>query len=532
MMSSENLPGAKPRRAAQAVAHVPEWRAVPRPVPDEQARDPRGFELDQIRRHYKPQERALDHGDIALIFSFHPSDPDFPFALERLHCELLVPGTYADSGVDGPPRLRVRNSDMPRGFATNIERGFDQIVRDRKGITLIQMIRVLDNQLERLLSMEKANTVKIVQFKDTRHLDMTLNCACGGQSDKLLEPANVPEVPRSNPQSEPNPTVPLLPAEAYTREQIAEAKARRRTQTRHLEARMSRQPGYRREPDGVVYTLPFRARGPDAVPDRLGGVNKIHLIIPLLYPLQPLRVKLLDAQDGVLAEKVQDIFLVKAKNLVDMNLTSLVNWLASNLGYLAREAEAEEADTAKQLEAEELARATVKKGSKEEGEAIEGGTTPKEKDECAQDMRTNSRPLEWNFGYLSAEDSQPNVDKSDFSDYSDSLEEDSQDEQGVFAIETSDPDAEKGTSLSFPGMKLHEIGLLQLSSLCVRVKCERCKMVTDISSLKNNLEQTESCQKCKLVLVVKFRQRLMHQNNNCAGYLDLVGCSAVDMMPR
>ena len=507
-------------------------------MPDQQARDPRGFELDQIRRRYKPQERALDHDGTALVFSFRPSDPDFPFTLERLHCELLVPGTYPDCGTEGPPTLRVTNSDMPRGFAINVERGFDQIVEDRKGITLIQMIRVLDNQLERLLSMEKADTVKMVQFKDTRHLGTTLNFADRRQSDKPPEPAGppepakAPEIPKPKPRSEPNPTLPLLPADAYTREQIAKAKARRAAETKLLEARMRRQHGYRREPDGVVYTLPFRARRPDAVPARLGGVNKIHLIIPLLYPLQALRVQLVGAQDGVLAEKVQDMFLAKAKGLVDMTLTSRVNWLASNLGSLAREAEAEEAELAKQLEAGEVARGMVKKGGKEEGEATEGGATQNEEDECRRDTRTNSMPPEWNFGYRSAESSEPNVDHSDFSDHSDTSEGGSQDDQGVFAIQTSDLDRGKGTSLSFPGMQLHEIGLVWLSSLCVRVKCERCKTVTDISCLKNNIEQTESCKKCKLVLAVKFRQRLMYQNNNCAGYLDLVGCSAVDMMPR
>lgn len=525
MISTNSLDSEANDRTRQIVPSVPQSRVVPRPVPEEQQQDPRGFELNQLRRRYNPREQLIDeHGGLIFAFSFTPSDPDFPFDLERLNCELHIPSTWPDRDIESPPALRVKNAELPRGFAINIEAGWDKIVKERRGVTLANMVRVLDNQLESFLSMQKAKTIKMVQFKDTRHLGLATGDASDSEVGGVLENLNASQQYTKKEEQRPHEKGSFgpFPREVFTKEQIAEAKARRFTETKQLEARMSRMMGFQKEIDGVVYTLPFKARGHVPVPSGLNGVSKIHLIIPLLYPLQPLRFQLVDASDDGLAEKVEDLFHSKVQELDKMNLMSVVNWLASNLGQLAREVQEKEEKLAKQREAEELAIQAVRK-EKGKGEEISDPDSAWVIDGQKKGyVKMISRPPEWTFGYRSAESSE-----------SENIYEDDDDEESN-APQVSVPtglDAQKGTALSFPGLQLHEVGLMRLSSLGIRVRCARCKNLTDVTGLKHNLMQDESCCKCGLKMAVTFRQALMHQNNYCAGYLDLVGCSAVDMLP-
>src|SRR5437868_3293084 len=95
--------GVSPMSRRQSVAEAPASRVVQKPVPE--AKDARSYQLDQLRRRYSPRETQLDNGEVSLLFSLTPSDPDFPFDLDHLECDLRVPATYPKQ----PARLQVKN---------------------------------------------------------------------------------------------------------------------------------------------------------------------------------------------------------------------------------------------------------------------------------------------------------------------------------------------------------------------------------------------------------------------------------------
>lgn len=152
---------------------------------------PLGF-LDKILNDKQNKD------EIFMTFFLRPSDPDFPFDIELLSLTLCIPQTYPNKSPS--PTIMVLNDDIPRGYSLNIELGFKQIVAtvlenrmNRKnhnktaenvknvkssetnneidedelkieivgGNDLNGMISTLDKYLEKFLSMEKKDTIKI-----------------------------------------------------------------------------------------------------------------------------------------------------------------------------------------------------------------------------------------------------------------------------------------------------------------------------------------------------------------------------------
>lgn len=125
--------------------------------------------------------------DIYVGLAFVPLDPDFPFELLELSFVLCVPGAYARLAA-ALPSIVVLNTEIPKGFAVNIERGFKQIATLAKasknakggpsavpegqpeielvdGKGLLSLVRTLDRHLEDFLKQEKRATMKLVTFR-------------------------------------------------------------------------------------------------------------------------------------------------------------------------------------------------------------------------------------------------------------------------------------------------------------------------------------------------------------------------------
>lgn len=500
MMPIRSRGGASPRSSRQAVAEAPSSRVVPKPVPERETKDARGYQLEQLRRRFSPKETDLGNGDVSLLFDLSPSDPDFPFDLHHLECQLRVPASYPKK----PPQLQVKNKDIPRGFAINIERGWDALVQEKRGATLLALTKALDRRLESLLSEQKTETVKMTIFKDTRHLG----------DEAVAESAKQPAQPVSRP-----PAVhrPYIPEPSYSKDQIAEAKARRAQEVRQLEARMSRLPVYHKSSDGIVYTLSLEPKRRSSLPAGLQPIQSIQLIIPLLYPLQSLRILLNDVESED-AEPVEELFTQKAAEQKHMSLTSHLNYLAQNMHILAKQAWKPPSMAATAPEAPGDLKREVKEA--EHVATLDNGKGH---------VHVIPRPPEWAF--------------SDGADGSDSSEEDSFDEDdedggamvdlehtGGPSLPTQTP--ERGTAMSFPSIELHGIELLQVSVLNLNVKCDRCKTLNEITGLKGNLEKASSCKKCATPFTVRFRQELIHQNSTRAGFIDATGCTVSDLLPR
>ncbi|KAK3939093.1 hypothetical protein QBC46DRAFT_388808 [Diplogelasinospora grovesii] len=493
----------------QAVREAPASRIVPKPIPETQKQDARTYQIEQLRRRYSPKESTLENGETSLSLSIKPSDPDFPFDLEKLHCELRIPAAYPRH----PPRLLVKNSDIPRGFSINIERGWDRLVAEKRGATLLALTSALDRRLESFLSEQKTETVKLMTFKDTRHLDQA---------------SSEPQPQQQRPQETPQPKQErrYIPDESFSREQIAEAKARRAQEVRQLEARMGRQPSYTKSSDGVVYTLPLEPKRRGDLPLGLQAVRSVQLIIPLLYPLQPLRILLNDVESED-AEGVEELFSRKATEQKQMTLMSHINYLTQNIHALAKQAKAQAQDSRIKVNSADSAKVVV---DLEAAKIAEHTTAALDGDRVH--IHVIPRPPEWGHDH--------DTDGSDYSDYDSDEEYTDEDGGGGVAVQPGQPGTtssqnnhpEIGTAISFPSIELHHgIELLQISLLSISVKCERCKAMNEVTGLKDKVEKQGSCKKCATAFTVRFRQELVHQHSTRAGFIDAAGCTVADLLP-
>lgn len=157
-------------------------------------------------------EDETNKDEIFMTFLMKPSDPDFPFDLGILSLTLCIPQSYPNKLPS--PTIMVLNDDIPRGYGLNIEFGFKQIVstvlenrRSKKqgkwsvkgkgsgkggntpeedekdegrttegllnievvgGNDLTGMIKTLDKYLEKFLSMEKKDTIKLVKVMNSK----------------------------------------------------------------------------------------------------------------------------------------------------------------------------------------------------------------------------------------------------------------------------------------------------------------------------------------------------------------------------
>lgn len=499
----------------QAVAEPSSSRIVPKPVPKAQQDDPRTYQINQLRKRYSPKESSVENGAATrLLFSLSPSDPDFPFELDHLECDLKIPKSYPRQ--DSPPRLSVLNKDIPRGFAINVERGWERLVEERKGGTLLALLNALDKHLEEFLTEQKAETVKVTIFKDTRHITSASSDAdAAAPSQSSASPSDSAQVTKPVVRA-------YIPEETFSKEQVAEAKGRRAQETRQIETRMGRLPHYHKSSDGIVYGLPLEPKRRSELPASLRGLNSLQLIVPILYPLQPPRVLLNDVESED-AEGIEELFVEKAKEKKDLPLMSHINFLAQSIHLLAKQAQKQKQAAQKAAEdAEKLAAAVAA-----ENDAVKTANTVESK----SNLQVIPRPPEWytdHEGDHTGDDSEESTDESGDDEGGAALPPEAQ----ASATVQSTAQAERGTAITFPSVELHGIELLQVSILSVSVKCERCKTVNEIGGLKpNEAKASESCRKCAAPFAVTFRPELVHAHSTRAGFVDAAGCTVADMLP-
>lgn len=500
--------------SSQAITNpVPASRVVSKPVPQAQTENPREFQLGQIRRRFSPKEirpSGNAEGTTILKFNLTPSDPDFPFEMTALECSLTVPPRYPTS----PPSLRVENKDIPRGFAINVENGFDQLVNEKENATLLDLMKSLDKHLEEFLSAQKAETVKIVMNKDTRHLSIP---------SREVQPVVPPPQPESATKESEQPKVtPVKAIVSFTESEKAEASKKRELETRQLEARMGRLPLYKKSSDGIAYTIPIEPRKRGDLPPSIKAFKAIQLFVPTIYPLEPCRIKL-EGVDAPEAKSVEKGFGQKAEEAKALNLMGYINYLAQNMHVLAKTA----------LNTEPKPTPVVRTPSPvvEEQKDVKGKSVSTDENEEKSHIQYIARPPEWTI--VNAEDAEYSDSDSMYS--YDSGDESETDEGGVgveHEPENPTPNPERGTAISFPFIELYGIELLEVTTLNVTVKCSRCREITEIKGLQTGVQKTETCRKCATALAVCYRRDFVHASNVRAGFLDLEGCVVSDMLPR
>ena len=438
--------------------------------------DPREFQLQQLRRRFSPKETAEADGT-ALAFSMAPSDPDFPFEMVGLQCVLHVPAGYPSKGQ---PFLDVKNKEMGRGYQINVEKGFDALVAKSPQMTLLGLMTALDKHLESLLTAQKAETVKLIPNAKT-----TANPSQSAQTEPTREPVQA-IIPTSAPVRE----------STFTPEQRRDAAARREGETRQLEARLGRLPLFFKSSDGIAYTLPIEPRRRGDLPVSLQVVKSIRLFVPLMYPLQPCRIEILGvAREAAL--NTEKAFEKRARENPESTLIAHVNYLSQNMHLFATTPRKEDPPEA----AVQANIASLQSEDASASKIIDSkSAVPSNTLDDRSHIHVIPRPPEWGMpGQADPEDD------SDSSDAFDSEDDSADEDLGVELEkipEVASTAPERGILLSFPYLELHGIELLELTSLSLTIKCERCKDQMDVKNLRSTstgdsgAAKRESCKKC------------------------------------
>ncbi|KAL8803450.1 MAG: hypothetical protein Q9200_006198 [Gallowayella weberi] len=474
-------------------------RVVQKPVSRLQKDNPREHQIGQLERRFSTAQTVKDDGS-SLAFQLVPSDPDFPFELTGLDCVLDVPENYLRGGR---PSLAVKNRDIPRGYAINVERGFDALIQATPQATLLSLIKALDKQLEALLTAPKAETIKLVSNAAKFH---------------ARQP---PDTQSTAKAEEPRTEEPRIEEPPFTPDQRRNADARRRAEVGQLEARLGRLPLFSQSSDGIVFTVPISPRKPGELPVPLQAIQSVQLFVPSLYPLHPCRIEIPGVNKEV-ATKTERGFNIKARENRGLSLMAHINHFAQHMHTMATEPELNTPDPGQSSFAMEGLHA------EEKGKADEKPVRP---EDDHNHIHIIPRPPEWTMG--AEDDTGSDSDPSDFYDSGDDVEDGQEDTKVPDSLPEghSSPVAGRGVSLNFPSLELHNIELLELPSLSLSIKCTRCKTSSDIANLRPSAARGSSCPKCAQPCSLSFRPEPMHINSFRAGYLDLIGCTITDMLP-
>ncbi|GAB1725518.1 hypothetical protein NU195Hw_g1925t1 [Hortaea werneckii] len=489
--------------------------AAVRPVLKAEVEDPRAFQIGQIQRRFKPHAADTVDGT-TLSLRMKPSDPDFPYEIDDLECELRVPRSYPSSGR---PSIQVTNKDIPRGFQINIERGFDLILSSNPGTTLLAAMNRLDRQLEPILAGRMAETIKIVANK-------------GPASPAPVQPQSQPPPSRAatNNTTERR-DVHSKQAVVFTAQQKDEARSKRQSHARQLEARFGRMPSFVKSSDGQSYVLPLESPKKSTWPQTLQSLRSFQLIVPEAYPLESAFIVLESESDE--ARNVEAAFTRLPGKIPGATLTQLVNHLVLHISPMAAESSSLDGEGSKTVQDIQTPPSNV--GKPNTSELPSGQASHVDGDR--PHLHVIPRPPEWENPRHKTVDESEGTDSETSEAEGDSSQSDHESEdQQLRDQDVSGTPAEKGVLLSFPNLELHGIELLEVSSLSITIKCERCKDTMDVHRLRNysgnaSAMRQETCKKCAITMAVGFRSDMIHANSVRAGYLDLDGCTVVDMLP-
>ena len=467
---------------------VEQTKIVQKPVSRAQADNPREYQLNQLRRRFSPDEETTDAGS-RLKFVLTPSDPDFPFEMDGLQCILHVPSEYPKSGK---PSLQVTNKEMGRGYQINVEKGFDLLLTRFPQPNLLALTNALDRQLEALLTEQKAETIKLVA--NTR-----------SKAEDVSKPPPASSTPAVVESVLPNPPPrQSMPPERYTLQQKAEARARREVETRQLEARLGRLPLFRKNHDGLSYEVPIQPRRPAELPVPLLNVKLVKLIVPSLYSLEPCFIEIPGVSQEA-AHRAETAFERRARGHPEINLMGQINYFSSNLHVMATEVPPEfvvaPEDTLQEAETGE-ADITHLGQDVEQKMTVSGANDPDDKSH----IKVIPRPPEWTVTRAAGDDNDSDPYDS-YDSEEDFTDEDTGDGGIPVPADALSSGPERGIAIQFPFLELYGIELLELTSVSLTIKCERCKDQMDISNLRNNTtgfsgSRHESCKKCASPLTI------------------------------
>ncbi|KAF3308790.1 hypothetical protein TWF173_000734 [Orbilia oligospora] len=517
--TARGAPGADALPARRHLPIVDPSKVVRRPAPAGESNPEvrRKNEINQLKRRWGDlfQEVDQEHGMYRLELK---QSEDFPYDLDALRVELSIPQEYPKADAEGPS-IKVLNEDVPKGHQFNIERGFSNLVRSASKTTrLLDLINNFDKRLEEFLSSEKAATFKIVPnigavVQEVAKLDVN------DHQLQITEPAS--QVSQAPPKPE-------LPKPIYTEAQREAARARRALETRQLEARLRQSPVFWKNSIGTIYKVPLEPRMKAMLPAGLLLLNSVDLRVPELYPLEPCKIVFDRNFPEVITTGIERGFLKRALEKPEVSLMAQLNYLAQNMHNMI-ETVPEEPPHRPIVEVKPIPKVTP-----EAGPSTETPTSPVVLEKPRIIIIEKTRPPEWELEDSESDSEEvysSEEEKEESAESSQNLQQDFDVAAPVFVSSI-----ERGTSISFPDIKLKNIELLELKTINLTMKCTRCKTVADINNIKakenkHSRPKLLGCEKCSSVIGIDFRREFIHENHTRAGFLDLSGCTVVDLLP-
>ncbi|KAI5787759.1 hypothetical protein FPQ18DRAFT_262903 [Pyronema domesticum] len=508
---------------------VPASNIVPKPDPQTSS-DPRTFELTQLQRRFNLTGSIDDGTTFTLLLK--PSDPDFVYSIDILRLRLTVPIHYR-SNVHEKPSIEVLNQEIPVGYRVNVERGFDELVEGKPGATLLNLMNALYRALEKILSGEKATTVKIVP-----------NLTPVSRTPVLVpSPVATPPPPKEikvEVRPAPPPPKPVAaPAPVVTKEQREKAAERRALETRQLESRLQLSSVFVKSSDGIEYVVPLEPRRKDLLPVPLQPLKKVRLMVPLSYDIMPARIEIDKGVPEVIREKIQKQFAKYLEENKQVSLIAALNILSARLHLWAVDKEDKKVELPGSRKNSAVRAPSPEKGKGKEKETEKEDTPPPtvnhDEEYDKSHIKVIPRPPEWSFPDQDSDGS----DDEEYSDFEDEKEaEDAAGEkEAAEADGASHAIQEKGTSLSCPGIQMSGIELVEILSINVNIKCTRCKKEKEILGIKGSPPGMEAqpqafrCEQCSEVIAIAFRKDFIHQNSHRLGFFDLTNCTITEILP-
>ncbi|KAI5293625.1 hypothetical protein KEM55_007008, partial [Ascosphaera atra] len=254
----------------------------------------REFELNQVRRRFKPKERSDKQG-LILDLSLTPTDPDFkPEKFTSLECVLRVPEEYPGSGK---PSLIVTNRGLDPATKRLLRTRFEEIVSQGDQMSLLRALNLYDRALPSIFAPQPL------------------------LSASPAPPANV----------QPKQQVSLSSEERARCSQVREK------EINQLKARFSRDASFVSLKDSQSFVVPITPAMPGSMPPSLRDVTHVILRVLELYPSVPCTIDIPGVGDPA-AEGLRNAFEEHVRKTSKASLISHINFLGVKMHVLAKKA--------------------------------------------------------------------------------------------------------------------------------------------------------------------------------------------------
>ncbi|KAG2187360.1 hypothetical protein INT44_005046 [Umbelopsis vinacea] len=500
----------------------PTRRVVARRPAPRSTQDARAVELAQLQRRFRASYMILEKNEEAMSVRIEitPSDPDFPYELQALSLHIHIPAGYPAVRCS----IQVTNPEISRGFARNLEKGFEQHQAAQSAHrTLVQEMAWLDNNMETLLQEPPAPTIRFVS----------------NTVSKTPPPATMA------PPAAVEKTSPPAATKHYALEEIQEAKVKREAEIRKLKAQFRNElSDISRDSMTTVLLIKLPLDANCLFKEELGGTINIEMEIPAHYPMDPCRIKIANALNLATwrAQSVEQGFANRS-HASPATLFQQLNWLNTNLNALL-DVPAPSNPAVIKTQAPPTTQTPPPSAHPIQSSGVEHHLD----DSSRKDKKIYvERPLD---PVPQAETPSLKVagDDQDHSSDEASQQESDDDEISIKMASTSVSDTPQqvrsGTEIRFPDLRLENVALLRCARMFLMVKCNRCSNTVEVENIipdqaavdsaSNGSEKHQRwlpCPTCSSLIGALFKGNYLHSNSITLGLLQLASCTPFDLLP-